>query len=80
MVIIVRSGFQEIVLDVFRKKSISKGRKLLDSCHVSDVREESVCMHTALAWRSIPKRVCAHTRMGTACSQGKRRVQKVKKK
>lgn len=40
MSLILKNYFQEVNIACFRKKSISKGQKLLTSCHVSDVREE----------------------------------------
>ena len=40
IVVIIRAGFQEVNTSVFRPKSSSKGRKLLESFHVSEVHEE----------------------------------------
>lgn len=39
MEVILTCGFQIINIDIFRKKSISKGYKLLKSNHVGHVRE-----------------------------------------
>ena len=40
MVVIIKAGFQAVNTSVFRQKSLSKGLKLLQSFHVSEVREE----------------------------------------
>lgn len=38
----IKSGFQPVITDCFRKRSLSKGRKLLESFHVSNVKEDIV--------------------------------------
>jgi len=40
MVVLISTGFQEVDTTVFRKKSLSKGKKLVESSHVSKVCEE----------------------------------------
>jgi len=42
MSLIIKTGFQLVDTSVFRAKSLSKGKKLLESFHVSEVQEESV--------------------------------------
>lgn len=37
---IIQSGFEEIDLSIFRRKSLSKGKKLVYSFHVSNVTEK----------------------------------------
>ena len=36
---IITCGFQSVHLTIFRQKSLNKGKKLLESFHVSDVKE-----------------------------------------
>lgn len=39
MIIEITCGFLPVNTSIFRKKSLSKGKKLLESFHVSDVKE-----------------------------------------
>lgn len=40
MSIIIKNFFGVVDTSVFRRKSISKGKKPVESCHVSEVQEE----------------------------------------
>lgn len=39
MAVIIKTGFQLVDTSIFRSKSLSKGKKLLESFHVSEVEE-----------------------------------------
>lgn len=42
MGLVIKAGFQLVDTSIFRPKSLSKGKKLLESFHVSEVQEETV--------------------------------------
>ena len=52
MNIIISSSFQPMNTDIFRKKSLRKGKKLVEGFHVSEVTEE-VCNLQSKIYASV---------------------------